>query len=76
MSQFYEQELPDISRDSTLNSERDADHHGKYKGVADTRRRDLKKDPVQKAKEKLWESIVKETENDDGDESSDDEHQI
>jgi len=44
--------------------------------VADTRRRDLKKDPVQKAKEKLWESIVKETENDDGDESSDDEHQI
>jgi len=33
----------------------------------------LKKDPSEKAKEKLWESIVKETANED-DDSSDDEH--
>lgn len=39
-------------------------------------RRHLKKDPQQKAKDRLWESIIKETENEDDESSDDDEHQI
>jgi hypothetical protein len=44
-------------------------------------RREMKNDPIEKAKEKLWESIVKETENDNDESSEDededeDEHQI
>jgi len=67
--------LPDITRDISIESSNET-NNGKYNKIQDTRRRDLKKDPIQKAKEKLWESIVKETENDNGEESSDDEHQI
>ena len=41
------------------------------------RRREKKRDPIEKAKDKIWESIIKETENEDPDDSSDeDEHQI
>lgn len=37
----------------------------------------MKKDPQVKAKEKLWESIIKETEEEDSPDTSDDnEHQI
>jgi hypothetical protein len=37
------------------------------------RRREKKKDPIEKAKDKIWESIIKETENDDPDDDSSDE---
>jgi len=41
------------------------------------RGRYMKKDPQVKAKEKLWESIIKETEEEDSPDTSDDnEHQI
>ena len=64
MNQFYEQELPDI---------RAAQKEGRKQGPE--KRRYMKKDPKEKAKDKLWESIIRETE---GEESSDsdDENQI
>eukprot|EP00347_Sterkiella_histriomuscorum_P006317 403353220 len=76
MNQFYEQELPDISKD--LDSSRQSltnDRKKKASNGSAEKRRHLKKDPAQKAKDKLWESIIKETEDED-DSSSDDEHQI
>ena len=91
MKQFYESELADLSTTSradssngggnnnpeSLNSSR-ASINKKGKGAEKriNNRREMKKDPVEKAKEKLWESIVKETENDDEDESSDEDHEI
>ena len=64
MNQFYEQELPDISQTT-----RD-DIPGKSNTV-EKRHRHLKRDKKEKAKEKLWESIIKETEGEDDCDSSD-----
>lgn len=76
MKQFYESELTDISihEENKVN-----EHSNRKKGMnlaAEKRRREMKKDPQEKVKDKLWESIIKEAENDDGDDSSDDEHEI
>ena len=67
MNQFYEQELPDISvrREVTRQSSN---------GVE--KRRYMKRDKNEKAKEKLWESIIKETEDEASDDSSDDDERI
>ena len=77
MNQFYEQELPDISKDLDSSRQSLTNDRKKMKGSNGSveKRRHLKKDPAQKAKDKLWESIIKETEDED-DSSSDDEHQI
>lgn len=75
MSQFYEQELPDISKDMDSSREQlsggENQHLNKRNSLE--KRRYMRKNPEQKAKDKLWESIIKETEEED-DESSDDEH--
>lgn len=63
MNQFYEQELPDIKAAQKEN-----------KGPE--KRRYMKKDRQEKAKEKLWESIIKETEGEESSEDSEDENQI
>lgn len=82
MNQFYEQELPDITRVDTSEHPINEEGSGKSKksnekkGGAQSnsntgveKRRYMKKDKQEKAKEKLWESIIKETEGED--ESSD-----
>ncbi len=61
MNQFYEQELPDIKAAQKEN-----------KGPE--KRRYMKKDRQEKAKEKLWESIIKETEDEESSEDSEDEN--
>lgn len=43
-------------------------------GGPEKRGRYLKKDPKEKAKEKLWDSIIKETEDEASSSSSDDDH--
>lgn len=48
MNQFYESELPDISKENYTSKHEPK--RGKYKNV-DKRRRDQKKDPKEKAKE-------------------------
>jgi hypothetical protein len=58
----------DSSSDNILNKKKSGNYNNNVK------RREMKKDPMEKAKEKMWESIVKETENEDYDDSSDDEH--
>jgi hypothetical protein len=58
----------DSSRDNIINKKKSGNYNNNIK------RREMKKDPMEKAKEKMWESIVKETENEDYDDSSDDEH--
>ena len=79
MNQFYEQELPDITRETIP--------EGADKGVtvtegpvkqagAEKRGRYIKKDPQQKAKEKLWESIIKETEDENSSDTSEEENEI
>jgi hypothetical protein len=58
----------DSSSDNIFNKKKSGNYNNNIK------RREMKKDPMEKAKEKMWESIVKETENEDYDDSSDDEH--
>ena len=65
MNQFYEQELPDISGRSESTSLSRSNN-----GVE--KRRYMKRDKTEKAKEKLWESIIKETEDEASDDSSGD----
>ena len=65
MNQFYEQELPDISGRSESTSLSRGNN-----GVE--KRRYMKRDKTEKAKEKLWESIIKETEDEASDDSSGD----
>jgi hypothetical protein len=68
MNQFYEQELPDISgRSESTSSSR---------GNGVEKRRYMKRDKTEKAKEKLWESIIKETEDEASDDSSEDDERI
>ena len=76
MNQFYEQELPDISKDNdtSRDSINSKDLTKMNKGSSVEKRRYMKKDPAQKAKDKLWQSIIKETEEEDDDSSDDDEH--
>ena len=85
MNQFYEQELPDITNHTTdaaedsterLTAGRSKEKTGiMVKGNGVEKRRYMKKDPKEKAKEKLWESIIKETEDEaSSSDSSDDEH--
>ena len=62
MNQFYEQELPDIKA-------------AQKETKGPEKRRYMKKDRQEKAKEKLWESIIKETE-DEASSDSEDENQI
>ena len=84
MNTFYEQELPDItSSDPTVKSARAGlqavpTSSTLTKQVGPEKRgRYMKKDPQVKAKEKLWESIITETEEEDSPDTSDDnEHQI
>lgn len=64
MNQFYEQELPDITHRTTVETEmapKEAEASTKP-GQPEKRSRYMKKDAKEKAKEKLWESIIKETE--------------
>lgn len=84
MNQFYEQELPDISMDSSRTELKSGDRKrqgSKSQHLTSSgsnrleQRRHLKKDPQQKAKEKLWESIIRETEIEESSDD-DDEHQI
>ena len=56
MNQFYEQELPDINA-------------AQKETKGPEKRRYMKKDRNEKAKEKLWESIIKETEDEDSSDS-------
>lgn len=75
MKQFYEQELTEINRDDQNTSREHINRKKAHK--VEIRRREKKKDPIEKAKDKIWESIIKETENEDADDSSDeDEHEI
>jgi hypothetical protein len=85
MNQFYEQELPDITHrsgggaagttlelSSTLQTE-----EGEQKSGGPEKRsvkRFIKKDKQEKAKEKLWESIIKETEDEASDSSEEEDH--
>jgi len=74
MNQFYEQELPDISKNlDTSRDQLQGDRKALNKKNTVEKRRYMKKDPAQKAKDKLWESIIKEADEED-DESSEDEH--
>mmetsp|Transcript_10744 Transcript_10744/g.10865 ORF Transcript_10744/g.10865 Transcript_10744/m.10865 type:complete len:120 (+) Transcript_10744:955-1314(+) len=89
MKQFYESELTDIAAgeketDETL-GERDGDSSReiiKHKGngmnsSVEKRRREMKKDPMEKAKQKIWDSIIKEQDGEEEQESSEDEeHEI
>ena len=68
MNQFYEQELPDISGRS------ESTQMSRGNGVE--KRRYMKRDKTEKAKEKLWESIIKETEDEASDDSSEDDERI
>lgn len=89
MNQFYEQELPDISSQrtaaaagttlelsTTLQTEEGEVKGGASSGGPEKRnnKRFMKKDKQEKAKEKLWESIIKETEDEASDSSEDEDH--
>jgi len=70
MSAFYETELNDGSKDTDLETSRHFDEEDSLaKNVAT--HRGTKKPQKDKAKEKLWESIVNQAEQEDGDSSSD-----
>eukprot|EP00349_Pseudokeronopsis_sp_Brazil_P005194 CAMPEP_0202966794 /NCGR_PEP_ID=MMETSP1396-20130829/11360_1 /ASSEMBLY_ACC=CAM_ASM_000872 /TAXON_ID= /ORGANISM="Pseudokeronopsis sp., Strain Brazil" /LENGTH=84 /DNA_ID=CAMNT_0049691057 /DNA_START=1238 /DNA_END=1492 /DNA_ORIENTATION=+ len=84
MKQFYESELSDITgnRDQDesfgergVNSSRDIIHDRNGGGNLEKRRRDMRKDPKEKEKMKIWENIVKEAEQE-TESSDDDDHEI
>lgn len=78
MNTFYEQELPDITNSTNVVKSGRAGLQAvpTQTPTVEKRGRYMKKDPQLKAKEKLWESIIKETEGEDSSSGDDDEHQI
>ena len=74
MNTFYEQELPDITGEHK-NDKSDKKSAGVENGKM-PQKRHIKKDPAQKAKEKLWESIIKETEDENSSDTSDEDNEI
>ena len=69
MNIFYETELPELGEYTEI-SKPVGKNSNSVSSLYDQNRRDLKKDPQEKVKERLWESIVNAAENS---ESSDDE---
>lgn len=67
MTSFYEMEMPELDDAEKQDLVRNKDQQSK--------RRDIKQDPKDKAKERLWASIVDAAANDE-DESSDSDGQI
>lgn len=59
MNSFYETELPEIGEYTELTSKSvDPKNTSQINNLKEYNRRDIKQDPKQKAKDKLWESIV------------------
>lgn len=61
MNIFYETELPDLGEYTEI-SKSSGKSLSNMNSLYDQNRRDLKKDPQEKVKERLWESIVSATE--------------
>ena len=74
MKQFYESEMSDMTYVGSAVAETDISTTNLNKGSSlEKRRREMKKDPAEKQKEKVWEKIMKQAEND-GQSSSDDDN--
>jgi hypothetical protein len=69
MNIFYETELPELGEYTEISNSVGKSSNS-ASSLYEQNRRDLKKDPQEKVKERLWESIVNAAENS---ESSDDE---
>jgi hypothetical protein len=76
MNEFYQTELNDMN--DTLEEDPEIGNYSPVKQESaektkdSSRRRDLKKAPEEKAKERLWETLVKEAEDKEGESDSDD----